>query len=938
MQFLKSVTPLTLIPFQLQQRVALDLKTMSNIEAFALPDRAHAAMFVASFYSFGFGVTHDIIEVAQWIYRASKLGSSIAAAWYPRICSANNIDPIQGSHLQPYFELDAKLNNLDSNSYLSNRVHMYIQAIIQQIKTNLLAGKQLLSFDPSEHIMTLHIFNHQEPHELLPLHVGALIGDDTSVSILLDGQDGKVLSSQGFTAVHYACLGGHLSTLQLLLSHSSSTNTVDSRGITPIHLCVCFVGADAGTAASLLLDSGSDPKTRVSECIDWEYHDIALLGTALDWATRIRHRHLVERLLPLAQDDSCLRIAVRNFFWDIAEIILRQSRELGNIRVRYARELSELSIDEQYLANLVSPFGHWIAHGPSHLTAMEKTVQLSMDEHIVAREGAQHVALAGIVDLASFEDDFALIVFCATKLPPEVVKSGDERGQVALTRAFLHSRNLPVWREPLEAIMKVYTVEELGAKAESFAQTFDSHLTQAIASDSVIGVRLLLEKGVNCTGTYTREADRFDAFFGKPLLEYADLPTSDEMHSLLKNYIAESDLENINGDRRDMYRLLVKRPNKDLLRSVLAKTDSQHIGDALHHTLYFATLLPSIDGFLKAEHSDVIPSSIKASVLWKELERINYKFIPKQRSFVIHAKADELNLLWSGLEGMTDDQKFDLQRLLGTDQLSSLLGYMNLDPQQRPKSLEIVGSIRVLESLMGVDEAQRVLEQDNGVIIWTPATSQPEQSRLPQDDVLDASRLSEPKYWQELFKIQLSLDNWVKSINDTDKTGATMLQKAAFHLSVECVSLLLEAGADASIPFAIKGNDAQFPLQMACTLGRVYQLPVAYGGHPGFNHFRKRSMDVAMKLLQWHHTRADGLFLGITESHLAYRMLLPFWNTEYLPSDGYLMTAEGHWPGIHTPVKPVDLVVGIADDEWLLDINADHMLVGMLGGHAWRWL
>lgn len=42
--------------------------------------------------------------------------------------------------------------------------------------------------------------------------------------------------SRGYTALHYAALGGHREVAQLLLSYEASCNSVDEAGSSPLHL------------------------------------------------------------------------------------------------------------------------------------------------------------------------------------------------------------------------------------------------------------------------------------------------------------------------------------------------------------------------------------------------------------------------------------------------------------------------------------------------------------------------------------------------------------------------------------------------------------------------------------------------------------------------------------------------------------------------------
>jgi ankyrin repeat protein len=89
-------------------------------------------------------------------------------------------------------------------------------------------------------------------------------------------------SSQGFMAIHFACIGGQLSTLRLLLDESPLNSLDSPHGITPLHLCIFFSDEEVRRVASLLLDRGCNLHMEQSGHIDWEYHDIRLEGCPLD--------------------------------------------------------------------------------------------------------------------------------------------------------------------------------------------------------------------------------------------------------------------------------------------------------------------------------------------------------------------------------------------------------------------------------------------------------------------------------------------------------------------------------------------------------------------------------------------------------------------------------------------------------------------------------
>ncbi|SPN99187.1 uncharacterized protein DNG_02224 [Cephalotrichum gorgonifer] len=93
-------------------------------------------------------------------------------------------------------------------------------------------------------------------NELLPLHIASWLGEDALVIRLLETTDPGVKSVLGFNAVHFACLGGHLSVLRILLEHNVPLVAADFRSITALHLAIFFPPADLALAVSLLLNKG----------------------------------------------------------------------------------------------------------------------------------------------------------------------------------------------------------------------------------------------------------------------------------------------------------------------------------------------------------------------------------------------------------------------------------------------------------------------------------------------------------------------------------------------------------------------------------------------------------------------------------------------------------------------------------------------------------
>lgn len=862
-----------------------------------MPSRAHAAMCVAECHAMSFGVQHDRKQAVQWVHTSSELGSIKAAAWYPRLCTIDNVLPAENSSITGF---EANLSHITSDAYLYNRVHLQIRIAIQQIKSTILNWDQLHAWDSFAYISSIRVFNSWEQDDLPPLHAAALLGEDEAISNLLCHVKGDELSSRGLTAAHYACIGGHLSTLQLLLNHSAPNKAAYAGGITLLHLCIFFAGDDVSNAVSLILGIGDDPRATVIQPVEWEYHDIRLAGTPLDWAVRIRHKSLVASLLPFAQDDSCLKLAIRSFFWEIAEAILQYSRGSENIPIKSPQQLSELSVEGQYLSTVKRPFGHWLAHGPDHLVALERTVQVCRDHHLMASGSARHLALTDIVNLASFEDDFSLIVSCVASLSPGDVKRRNEKGESALEQALGNSEDTQAWRMPLEAIISMYTIEELEGIGSTSVDDF-SYLHLAISSDSLIGTRTLLQKGVDVN-------QRSSGLLGEtPLLMSASSKFSKEFHSLLLDYGAKGDVvDDFTGTNLLVLGLMRSQPNEDLLRGVLRNEDLPNISDALHFTLgYF------ISGY-----------SLRGAIA--EMFKRDNAVENSPGTSTIKLEKDELNILWDNLRNISQRKKWELKLILGNEQLDSLLRLEGLDPAQRPASLDLVVNVGEMKYILGEEEAQHILDQDSAESTAISSQSQlaeTEDGNSDASDPDDYTNTEKPdQYWKELFKMQLGLPNWVTYINERNSSGMTLLHSAAYYLHPESIALLLEAGADASIGLAEEGHNAVLPLQIACSAGRACEWARVQGTHSAIESLGKHSMDVASELLHWHHTRSDGLFQGVTKLHLACRMMLRDVVDE-LCRDGHSADVEAHWPGINTPVTCDDLAAQLADDDRFIDIS-----------------
>jgi hypothetical protein len=144
-----------------------------------------------------------------------------------------------------------------------------------------------------------------------------------------------------------------------------------------------------------------------------------------------------------------------------------------------------------------------------------------------------------------------------------------------------------------------------------------------------------------------------------------------------------------------------------------------------------------------------------------------------------------------------------------------------------------------------------------------------------------------------------------------DKYGRTLIQREASLLHLPSVRLLLEAGADAGVSLNLDSS-LVLPLQIARAQARM--LYVAFQGGLDADDLvykrRAQAMEVASELLKWHLTRRDGHFEGITELHLARRMLLGDDEERLTKSRGMrqLSIIKGRWPGVEDTVTPYQLL------------------------------
>ncbi|KAL8906976.1 MAG: hypothetical protein Q9171_006051 [Xanthocarpia ochracea] len=232
-------------------------------------------------------------------------------------------------------------------------------------------------------------------------------------------------------------------------------------------------------------------------------------------------------------------------------------------------------------------------------------------------------------------------------------------------------------------------------------------------------------------------------------------------------------------------------------------------------------------------------------------------------------------------------------------------------------------------------------------------------------------------YWDE-FRALISNESIAGYVDTPDEDGVTMLQRAAAFLDVDIIRLLLEAGADANVPFLAKrvGVDEGdlvipfLPFQIACWVCRSSSYRFECGSLPrgqsdtsptkqvipgptkkthilrrftriisravgigtnGINgpksgrdstawaraeSFRAGSLNVVQEFLRWHLLRNDRRFEGITEIHLCAHIRYLSRGLMLNRQKGVNLDAKASWPGIEGKYTAYELEDVRWKDEW----------------------
>jgi len=572
---------LTDLPPSMKCRVVSDLKRLTKNTKGLRNGHGYAEMSLSECYAIGYGVKQSLEMTTHLVGEATTKGSEKAKAWYPRLCVALNVQPIWTDATSDYQYADEQLLRYPGHQYLCERIRLFMLIKIRQARldaqltlephswSSIIANRQGKKGESPCFPYHLTTFNHLQIDELGPLQLAAWLGWNDDLQILLDRNSNvNEITRLGRTATHYACLGGHLPTLQLILSQGGRATIQDKFGLTPLHVCTFFKDEDCETATTLLLQHGATLNSVIDKRIYWEEHDIDLGGTPLECAIVCRNESLVRILLDQSADDKCggrtgQHIAVSHFYWEIVALLLDYDNQRNNdappqLAIRAIRR----------------PFGHWLAHGADHMKAIKLTMDVLEDHNLAVNKvfqlerGNGTILLQAISD-PRIEDDFEVIRELIRRKTD--VKHADEFGFTALTFAISRNENNDAWADTLDLLISHYEIHEL-EKPYSLGLVERTYLEDAVAADNVVAARALLTRGVDVN----LQTDEFNGILA-PLHQCIKSDKCPEMVNLLLQFGADLDLNGVADgltplqsslfDSRKNFRLLDLLLDQNLSRS-----------------------------------------------------------------------------------------------------------------------------------------------------------------------------------------------------------------------------------------------------------------------------------------------------------------------------------------------------------------------------------
>lgn len=549
-----------LLPFSLQQRLVRELQAVATSSTAAQETRAQAAKSLAECHAVAFGTENNESEVLRWMEVATAEGHIFASMWSERMRDALN-----------HTSLDLNADASDTTSYLSKMICQNAANSVQRAREEL---ERTVIFDLDQPVeITFVLFNESFTDTVEPLHMAAFLADKAQLVDLLGRATGTRLSTAGFNAVHYACLGGHISILQILLENGMDATCTGLYDITPLHLAAFFKPSDIIAAVEMLLNHGARADVR-SDPVENTNFSMILEGVPLDWAVIMRNRVLVQALLSHTKKHVGIQMALFYFYWEIAQDLLEHQSAISEL----SPSLKTFRIKSSNL------FLYWIAHGRHGPKAIQRTIECAHKYGVLDPNDA----LRRSIGTGSARDSLYIIESILRHCDSLDVKSAGSSGKGPhrpLLFAMSQTRQHPAWKRVVEQIVEHYNVVEL--QQDIAPPSGVSFLHYAAHTDSVLSAQVLLEKGVDPN---QRMQDKSGAML-TPLHLCAFRGASTELWSILLDYGADINAEA--GSFLPLEFLLFTKGTiqPDLLTLVLDKYGTEDTYPQMLHSILDMTLI-----------------------------------------------------------------------------------------------------------------------------------------------------------------------------------------------------------------------------------------------------------------------------------------------------------------------------------------------------------
>lgn len=498
------LTLITTLPATMQRRVVAELEGLATYKEIPALNRAHAATTLSECYTIGFGVDYDVQKIVHWLGKAADEGMHRALRWYPRIWRTFGIREPRDYSSTLEEKLEQELEDQSPTSYLPTRIRKTAKINWESARKDLstVSIQEPTPTQPTPEKITIKVklFNPWIVDEISILHLLAWTGQVSRLESLLSPSSVDTISTLGFTLAHYACMGGHLSVLTILVQRGASVKKAGFYGITPLHLCVFMSDTDTRDAVSLL-DGPDGPMEafKTGPDLNWEEHDIILRGTPLDWAVLTRHSSLLKVLLVRFDGSSCIQLALDCFFWDILVLLLD---DLARKRI------TPPAIN---IPTVHRPFYYWIAHGNDRTDAIVRTLSVMKSRDLEIDLGPYGTPiLTSYMRTARTVTDLEVLYYLIQSSSSATIKEVTHISEdpfvteTALSVAISNCGDHESWASVLQLLLDSYTVQEL----EMEMNMGYTYLHLAVVHDSYVGVRELLRKGVDANQTCIGDLNR----------------------------------------------------------------------------------------------------------------------------------------------------------------------------------------------------------------------------------------------------------------------------------------------------------------------------------------------------------------------------------------------------------------------------------------------